>query len=330
MPANLTPQYSKADEEYRQAKTSEEKLACLQKMWALLPKHKGTEKLQAELKQRISRTKKESQQEKKSGKKGPSVRVPRDGAGQVFLIGAPNVGKSQLLAALTNAHPQVAPYPFTTHAPSPGMMPWHDVHVQLVDTPPISADYLEGYLSGMVRGADLCVLVLDLSTDDGPEQAQEVIDRLAQSKSYLVGSLSPDEMGDDDAGFTKTLLAGNKCDSPDAAERLDIVRELFAEQFPILPISATEGTGLETLRDAIYAALEVIRVYTKQPGKPADRQRPFTCPAGSTVVEFAAQVHNDFATNLKTAKVWGSSAFDGQNVKRDHQLQDGDVVELHV
>lgn len=330
MPANLPPQYSKVEDEYRRAATAEEKLDCLQRMWALLPKHKGTDKLQADLKQKISRTKKEMDTEKKSGKKGISHKVGREGAGQVMIVGAPNSGKSQLLASLTNAQPAVAPYPFTTHAPQPGMMRWEDVAVQLIDTPPITKDYLEGYLSGMVRAADAVLLCLDLSTDDGLEQAQEVIDRLAGTKTWLVGNPSLDDQERDGAAYCKTLVLATKADSPGAEERLELARELFGDRFEIVPLNATAADQMRTLADRIYRMLNVIRVYTKEPNKKPDMQRPYTCPAGSTVLDAAQLVHKEFAENLKFARIWGSGVFEGQTVGREHVLADKDVLELHL
>jgi uncharacterized protein len=335
MAANLTPQYLQAEAEYKKAQTAEDRLACLKKMYSLLPKHKATEKLQADLKTKISDAKDEIDRERKSPKKtGVSYRIPRQGTGQYVILGGPNVGKSRLLTRLTRAAPEVAPYPFTTHEPHAGMMPWEDVQVQLIDTPPITADYLEGYLPGMVQAADAALLLIDLGDDDGAFVAETVIDRLAKSKTILVGEpkqSSTDETADISASpGTKTMLVANKIDLPGAADRLEIIRELFGPRFPIQVISAEHGTGLEDLRNAIYHFLNVIRVYTKQPGKPPDLSSPFTCPAGSTLVEMAALVHRDFAEGLKSARIWGTGVYDGQSVKRDHLLHDKDVVELHL
>ncbi|MBI3467269.1 MAG: 50S ribosome-binding GTPase [Planctomycetes bacterium] len=329
MPANLTPQYHKAEEEYKQAQTPQQKLESLKKMYALLPKHKGTEKLQADLKTKISRLKDEVEGEKKAAKKGVSHKIPHEGAGQVVIVGAPNVGKSQILARLTSAHPEVAPYPFTTHAPQPGMMPWNDVQVQLVDTPPITTDYLESYLPGMIRSADAALLVVDLSVDDGVEQADEVLSRLEDAKIRLVTRAALDS-NNEVVVEKKTLIVANKIDAPDAPSRLEMLGELFADRFEIVPVSATGGTGMEELRDRLYRFLNVARVYTKAPGKPADKQRPFTCPVGSTVLDVARLVHKDLAEGLKFARIWGTGVYDGQSVGREHVVHDGDLIELHV
>jgi uncharacterized protein len=330
MAANLTPQYLKAEEEYRRATTAEDELKWLQVMLREMPKHKASEKLQSELKQKISRVKKEVEVERKSGKKGHGVRIPRQGAGTVVLLGGPNAGKSQLLASLTRATPEVAPYPFTTRAPLPGMMPWEDVMVQLVDTPPITADYFESCMHGIIRGADLAVLLIDLGSDDGIEQCQELLDALKATKTRLARNSYLDE---DDVGlsYTKTIAAPNKIDLPDARERLELLHELCALDFPEHVISAQHGIGLEDLRSAIYQALDVIRIYTKLPtAKTPDYDRPFTLRRGGTIEELAALVHKDFIDNLKFARVWGHGVHDGTVVKADHVLGDKDVVELHT
>jgi uncharacterized protein len=330
MAANLTPQYLEAEADYKKALTAEERLECLKKMYSLLPKHKASEKLQAELKTKISLAKEEVETERQHPKKtGVSYKIPRQGAGQYAIVGGPNVGKSLLLARLTRAAPEVAPYPFTTREPLPGMMEWEDVRVQLIDLPPITADFMESYVSSMVRAADRTMLLVDLGDDDGPFAAEAVLERLAHTKTMLVDA-PPKEIDDPTIEYVKTLLIANKCDQTGAADRLGIIEELLGQRFPLHVISAEHGTGLEELRTAIYMSLNVIRVYTKHPGKPPDMTSPYTCPAGSTLVEMAALVHRDFAEGLKSARIWGTGVFDGQPVKRDHVLHDKDVVELHL
>jgi ribosome-interacting GTPase 1 len=330
MAVNLTPQYHEAEAEYKRAQSAEDRLACLQKMWALVPKHKASEKLQAELKTKISETKEEVERDKKSGKKaGVSYKIPRQGAGQVVVLGGPNAGKSRLLTRLTRATPEVAPYPFTTREPSAGMMEWEDAKVQLIDTPPITADFLEGYVSSMVRSADAALLLVDLADDDGPFAAETVVERLAGVKTVMSGQ-KPAEESDPSIVHVKTLLLAMKIDAAGAADRLEIVREMFGPRFQIQPLDAEAGTNLEETRTAIYRLLDVIRVYSKRPGKPPDLESPFTCPRGSTVAQMAELVHRDFGDKLKSARIWGTGVFDGQTVTRDHVLHDKDVVELHV
>jgi hypothetical protein len=330
MATNLTPQYHKAEEEYRRAASTQDELRWLEVMLREMPKHKASEKLQSELKQKISKAKKELEAERQAGKKGHSVRIPRQGAGTAVLLGGPNSGKSRLLASLTRATPEVAPYPFTTRAPLPGMMPWNDVMVQLIDTPPITADYLETYMQGLIRAADVAVVLADLGADEGIEQLQEFLDRLGGTKTRLADSSRLDE---EDVGisYTKTLLVPNKIDAPGAPERLDLLHELCPLDFPEHVISAQTGAGLEGLRNAIYQALDVVRVYTKSPtAKAADFDRPFTLRRGETLLDVAALVHKDLAENLKFARVWGSSVHDVSVARADYVLQDKDIVELHT
>jgi ribosome-interacting GTPase 1 len=330
MPANLPPQYLKAEEEYRKASTPERRLEAVREMFRLLPKHKGTEKLQSDLKQKMSRLRDEVERGKVGGKKaGVSHRVPAEGAGQLVLVGAPNAGKSTLLAAVTNARPEIAPYPYTTRSPQPGIMIWRDVPVQLVDLPPIAPEFFEPWVPSVIRSADAALLVVDLGSDDVAEAAMAVLDRLAEVHTELVGEL-PHDVEDERIRHLRTVMVANKLDAEGARDRLEIVRDWLGPRFPIVAVSGGTGEGLETLRGTAYDLLGVLRVYTKVPGKPADRTRPFTMPIGSTVLDLAREIHRDFEHSLKSARIWGSGVFDGQSVKRDHELHDADVVELHV
>ena len=330
MPANLTAQYHKAEEQYRRAVLPDEQLRCLQEMLREMPKHKGTDKLQSDLKQKISKLKKELTSGSKSTKKGTGIRIPRQGAGTAILLGGTNSGKSQLLAALTRANPEFAPYPFCTREPLPGMMPWQDITVQVIDTAPITADYLESYMQGLIRGADLALLVIDLGSDDGIEQCQEVLDKLNSTKTRLASDSYLDE-NDIGLSFTRTFATPNKIDSAGAVERLELLHELCPLDFPEFPVSATIETGLEPLREAIFHSLDMIRVYTKLPNqKEPDYDRPFTVRRGGTLLDVAEQIHKDYVQDLKFARVWGSDVHDGTIVKADYVVQDKDVVELHT
>lgn len=331
MAVNLPPHYHDAEARYKKAKTAEDKLAALREMWVILPKHKASEKVQVILKTKISEVSDEIEQIKSGPKKGSptSFKIPKQGAGQIVLLGPPNAGKSRLLTKLTKATPEVAPYPFTTREPVPGMMEWEDIRIQLIDLPPITADFYEPYITDFTRGADAAVLMLDLGDDDGPFALEPVIEKLKSHRRLLVGQI-PEREDDPTVYYVKTLLVASKLDADGAADRLDIVREMFGSQFPIHPISAERGDGLEELKTLFWKMLGSIRIYGKMQGKPADMTAPFIVPIGGTMLDFAEKVHADFAEGLKSAKVWGSAAYDGQTVKRDHVLQDKDVVELHM
>lgn len=331
MAVNLPPHYHDADARYKKAQTPEDKLAALKEMWVLLPKHKASEKVQAELKTKISELTDQIEQAKSGPKKAApgTFKFPRQGAGQVVFLGPPNAGKSLLLTKLTKAAPAVAPYPFTTREPVPGMMDHEDVRVQLIDMPPVTADHYESFTTDVTRAADAAVLFLDLSDDDGPSATQAVVERLKVARRELVPPGSAPT--DDPTTYTlPTLLVANKCDDEAADIRLEIAREALGSTYPLHVVSAERGDGLAVLRAALYGVLGVMRVYTKQPGKPADMTNPFTPPIGSTVADVAGRVHRDLEDAVKSARVWGTAVHDGQTVGRDHVLHDKDVVELHT
>lgn len=330
MPANLTPQYQKVELEYRRAQTAQEQVDCLEQMLQLVPKHKGTEKIQADLKTRLKEARAELQVEKSSAKKpGKTYRFPRQGAGQVVIVGGPNAGKSRVLKELTSANPEVAPYPFTTREPLPGMMDWEDVRLQLIDTPPITDSLFEVYMPNIVRCTDACVLCFDGSSDDAPEQTATVIKQFADRKTLLAT-----ESGFVEDDFSqvrvRTLLAVTRGGDPDAAIRLGFLQELIAIPFETMMVELDNPDEVAALRTRIFGLLGVMRVYTKAPGKPADYKAPYTLPIGSTVADLASKIHRDLGDQVKFAKIWGGAAFDGQSVGKDHQLAERDLVEIHT
>lgn len=325
MPANLTPQYLEAERRFKSVKTTEDKVEALEEMLATIPRHKGTEKMQADLKRRLSKLRAE-QARRPASRAGIMHRVEKEGTGQVALVGPPNSGKSLLVRRLTHAAPEVADYPFSTRVPLPGMMPFEDVQVQLVDLPPVHPDFPESWLYQIIRNADATLLVVDLSDPDLLEDLETTLGQLANAKVQLGQDDPPNAPG---WLRKRTLLVANKIDASGAQEDFEILSELYGARFPMVRVSAETGDGLEQLRQAVFEMLEVIRVYTKAPGKKLERTAPYVLRRGSRLIDLAAHVHQDFLTHLKYARVWGHGKFEGQMVNRDHLLEDKDVVELH-
>lgn len=317
MPANLTPQYMDAEKRFKAAQSVEDRITALEEMMATIPRHKGTEKLQAELKKKMSVLRKDAEQSKK-GVRRESFVVEREGARQLALVGAPNAGKSRLVRALTHATPEVADYPYTTRTPIPGMMVFENVRLQLVDLPPISAEYTESWVPQIIRNADAVVWVFDLSDD-------AVLDELDETHAFLMNAHT-------DLGTMKVLMVGNKGDTEGAEERAAIVREVYQNRFPMTTISAAKASseGIEQFKRLVYDFLDVVRVYTKAPGKKPDFTDPYVVKRGSTVLDVAEKVHRDFAQNLKYARIWGVGKVDGIMVPRDFVIDEGDVLELHA
>jgi ribosome-interacting GTPase 1 len=327
VPTNLPPQYFEAEKVYRQAKSPAEKVEALETMLAVMPKHKGTDHLKADLRARIARLTQEAQRQSGGATRAQLYEVRKEGAGQVALVGLPNVGKSALLDALTDASPKVADYPYTTQLPQPAMMPVDNVNVQLVDLPPIVADATLPWHRALIRQADLLLLVVDLSGDPLDEWAT----MLNELRRMRIEPVPPGSEPDESVETIQkpSLLVATKADRPDAADVLELLELDVDGRLPVLAVSATDGRGLEALRRRALAALDVIRVYTKPPGKPADRSKPFVLKRGSTIEELADLIHHELRENLKYALLWGASGkFGGQRISRHHQLDDEDVVEL--
>ncbi len=329
MPANLPPPYKAAEARFREATTVEDKIAAIQEMMALCPKHKGTDHIRADLRRRLSKLKQEQQQGRKKGKSGPSYHVPKEEAPQVVLVGTPNVGKSRIVAATTNATPEVANYPFTTRVPQPAMMPYNDITIQLIDIPPLSPDHIDSWLPEIIRNADAALVVVDLAADD-------CVDMFVFLREALVEKgirLSPEhDPGEEELprNVKKSLVVANKLDSPKAEENLDLLRDLIGDEFGIYPVCAELGKGIPELQAALFEMLDVIRIYSKVPGKDPDMKKPFIVPRGSNVMDVARKIHREFAENLKSARVWGSGKFPGQIVDVEHIVEDKDILEIHV
>jgi ribosome-interacting GTPase 1 len=329
MPANLPPEYHKIEAELREARTPQEKIDIFERLIAVIPHHKGTDKLIAMYRQKIAKAREEMQRRPTTAKHGPAFKVEKSGAGQVVLVGPPNAGKSLLVKRLTGASPEVADYPFTTRAAAPYMMPFENVQVQLIDAPPISADFMESWFPELVKIADAAVLVADLGDVEAPLVLDGILARLRERKVEFVaaGSDIPPERF---PFLKRAIVAANKSDLGGAPGVLADLKALLAAPLEIVPVSAETGAGLEDLRRRIFSLLGIVRVYSKAPGKKADRTTPFTLKKGSTLMDMAKAVHKDFADKLDYARVWNAQGLDGQRVNRDYVLADEDVIELHV
>ena len=345
MPANLTADYRAAEEKYRQASTTEEKMVALQEMLRAIPKHKGTEKMQGDIKKRIAKLRQaKSQPRGGAARQKPVYMVDRQGAGRISLLGAPNSGKSRLLRAISAAEPEVASYPFTTSLPQPGMVVYENVQFQVLDLPPLHPDMSPPWLGEIIKSSDALVVVFDLASDDLLEDSEMLAEMLRRLSVVLirppgadgaqeVAEEEPDSLFDEEGNLKgrpqRALAVANKIDAPDSEVRLELLREVGPD-LPILTVSAETGQGVQELKENLWRLLDQIRVYSRAPGKDPNFDEPFTVSRGSTVIDAAAVIHKDFAEKFRYAKAWGKNTFDAQRVSGDHVLEDGDVIEIHI
>ena len=328
MPTNLPPEYYEAEERYRAATTPDEKAERLEELLSTIPKHKGTDHLRADLRRKLSRLKSEAKSKKGAARQVSPFHIDREGAGQVVVAGPPNTGKSALVNALTNATPEVAIHPYSTWTPTPGMLLVDDVQIQLIDTPPLSEEYVEPELLNLIRRADLLLLLLDIQA----YPLQQLEDTIAFLEKHRIVARQRREQYPPDRPLIALpfLVPVNKVDDEIWEEEFAILCELLEDGLTMVPISATEGRNLDRLGRLIFEELGIMRVYTKPPGRDPDLSAPFVLAKGSTIQDFAGKVHKDFLENLKSARVWGTGVHDGQMVGRDHVLHEGDVVELRT
>jgi len=327
VPANLTPQYHSAEKRYREAKEVDEKIAALQEMMAVMPRHKGTDHLYAGLRGKIAKLGQESERKLATARRAGFF-IRSEGAGQVVLVGPANVGKAQVLAMLSSADPEVAMYPYTTRTLLPGMMAFENIQIQLVDTPPLGHRDVRILLSSVLHEADVIAIVIDLGNDP-ISQLDWTMAQLEECR-VVPNWWSPQIEGEAVMYRKKMLVIGNKLDLPGARENLRILERKCSAQIPVGSVSATEGDQLESLPLVVYQAMEIIRVHTKAPGQKPDRSDPVILRKGSNVGEAATAIHKDIRKGLRYAVVWGSGKFEAQTVSKEHILQDGDIVEFHL
>jgi ribosome-interacting GTPase 1 len=282
--------------------------------------------------------------------------VPKQGAGQAVLLGASNVGKSALLKALTRAEPEVAPYPYTTRKPLPGMMMFEDAPIQLVDALAVERAVYESWMNSLVHNADMAFVVLDPAATDvlgAVDEIQEVVSRgrvkfvpawwaVGRGEATRAAASADDvqgqELGDEellarlDPGDVELpiVVLANKLDVGSNRAELAVLSDLLGDAWPLLGVSAETGEGLDQVREIAFRALRVIRVYAKPPGKPASTKEPILLPLGATVRDMARLIHKEIETNLRFARIWSERHFDGQRIPREAVLHDKDIVELNA
>jgi hypothetical protein len=329
MAVNATPEYEKADARYRAATTPADQLDALQEMLRLIPKHKASEKLQSDLKRKISALRKDMTSGAPHGASQhvDPYHLPPGGAGQVVLVGLPNTGKSSVVAAVTTAPVKVAEFPFSTSHPVPGMWHWEDTQIELVDTPPITADHIDGGLVNLLRLTGVVAIVADESSPDSLDQVQTMLSLLSQRQMELF-DLPAAQIAAQGRTGKPGLIILTHTKMNDAAE-LSAFAELLGCKLTVCPVDCQEKRGFKDLAGHIWRLLNVIRVYTKRPGQKPDGSAPFTLPVGSTLADLARAIHRDLPERLKFARIWGDGRHPGQQANRSEPLHDKDVVEIH-
>jgi len=320
MPANLPPKYHQAERRYREARDPDEKIDALEEMLAIMPKHKGTDHLRADLRTRMAKLTTEAQ--KKGGHRGSLYNIRKEGAGQVALVGLTNAGKSSLVAIMTHASPDIGDWAYTTKMPLPGMMAYQDIKIQLLDLPAVDDHSARTWMPGALRRSDYLMIVIDLSKDP-LIQMRDIGDELKKLRTGIADRHS-------EWGVKQAIIVGSKSDSAKARGNYDSLKRKYGDQFAMVSTSTEDMSGLEDLRQLVFDTLNILRVYTKAPSQQAALNKPIVLKKGSTVQDAAREIHKDFARELKYTVIWGSGKYDNQRVGKDHVLADGDIVEFHI
>ncbi|MBI1979033.1 MAG: 50S ribosome-binding GTPase [Candidatus Aenigmarchaeota archaeon] len=294
MPVNAGPEYFAAERRYSEARTTEQKIDALHEMLRTVPKHKGTENLRADLRKRLSKFRKELVIEKRKSHK-PKAVIRKEGAAQVCIIGMTNSGKSTLLNSLTNAHVEIAEYPYTTKEPKVGMMFHNDLQFQLIEIP---STFNQESL-GLLHSCDLIVMVLD-SMQNADKQKTELMQILKTNR----------------LDRKKIIFAKNKS-------------KVCGLDQSIVCIDAQSKVGMDELKEKIWKSLNLIKIYAKSPRKPKDIPA-LALEKGSTVEDLAKEIHKDFVKTFKFARIYNSTKFSGKKVGLEYKLHDNDVVEIHT
>lgn len=300
MPINAHPEYIAAEGEYLKAESLEEKIEKLKKMISLAPSHKGAENLRAQLKTRLKKFQEDLNKQKKSGK-GSRAGIKKEDM-QAVIVGKTNSGKSSLLKLLTNAEPKISENKFTTTKPIIGIMNYATTQIQLIEIPAIDSEF---YDKGIVYTADTILVLIN--------SLEELNGILRQIKTK-----------------GKTIIVFNKKDAKLNERKIKAYLSSKKYNFVLTDLShVRSGGALEELKEKIFQSFEVCRIYTKEPGKEPDKNRPMILPPNSTISDVAEKILKGFSQKIKQTRIWGpSSKFSGQIVGLKHKVKDLDVVEF--
>ncbi len=329
MPTNLPPQYFDVEKKLKITNDPHEKITIMEELLSIIPKHKGTEKLQALYKTKIAKLKSKIEKKPTKAKHAASFHINSAGAGQVILIGPPNCGKSTLIRSLTNATPEIGDYPFTTHAALPAMLKYKDIQIQLIDIPPVTPDYFEYWQAEIIKNADAALIIVDLGKPNGALDFLGLLEKLKEKNIEIIPEKK--KVLNDNVNIKKrALILANKSDLPYAENNLKSLKEVLEPGFEVILISTARMDSLQELKNRIFLLLDVLRVHSKTPGKKASLDEPYVFKKGSTLLDMAKSVHRDFANKLQFARLWNKNQYNGQKINRDYILQDGDIIELHL
>jgi len=310
MPANLPPQFFELQKKLKKTSETEEKILILKEMLAICPKHKGTEKVQEDLKRKIAKLKKEVQREKK-GKRGIDFyTVLREGAGQVVIIGPPNSGKTSLVNLLTRSQFKVADYPFSTTLPQPAMMPFENIQIQLVDTPPLTKEFCPGWMKNLILNCDLILAVFDLADPEIENKIKEIEEIL---KNWKIEK--------------EVLFLGNKSDILEKEKQRKILENTEIEF--LISTKKPENEKISKIKKKIFEKLKIVRVYSKKPGKEPDFERPFIFKKGTKLLDLIEEINPQILSKFKKAKLFRKNLPHPKIVGKEYELKDEDIIEIH-
>jgi len=301
MPINAGFEYGRAEEKYFQAQTDSERLVALEEMLRTAPAHKGSERFRGDIRLKIKKLKESMIRIKKSGKS--NKKGIRKADMQVVLVGLTNSGKSSVLKAITNANPKIASYGFTTTEPEVGSLNYANCNIQIVDLPPVAS---ENFDHGIVNNTDLILVVVEKINE-----IEEIFNSIKRKNA-------------------KKIIVFNKIDMYDANTRRKISETLKTKKYNFVLVSTKTNEGLEELKEKIFKSFNIIRIYTRQPGKKEDSV-PVIMPPNSTLEQVAEKILHGYSKKMKYAKVWGpSSKFAGQQIGLKHVVKDKDLIEFYT